>query len=431
MKKEIGITLIAIMSSATLLSGCGSSGGSSQNTNNGSTQNTKNQQIILTWGYGGNAAGIKAMQQVAKLYEKTHPKVKIHLITDAPQAFLNKLPAMFQSNSAPDVINLGNNWVPNLENTFHPFLNLNSYLSKYGVKKSDYQAGSWDDETINGNLYALPNQGYGDGIAYNETLFKKYNVPLPKPGWTTADFIRDAKMLTHGTGSNKIWGISEAVYARNLPQLFGGSLIDYSTKKMQATSPKVKKAVNFEMNLINKGYMPRNLVYGKSVDPFFIGHAGMDMFYVEYLQSTYDSQIGNKFKWNVAPFPVGWYGVSQAGVNAVYKKSKYIDAAVKFTIWLAQNEQAMKLEESGGSPLYLPLLKKFIANPPAAFKNIDVKNPASMMTRTIFVDQTGTYGQVWRNWIQLMGNIQTSGNVTQNLDKFQKQSQALLDQSGN
>ncbi|QQE77962.1 ABC transporter substrate-binding protein [Alicyclobacillus sp. SO9] len=427
MRTNTGIGILAVLSATAVLGGCGSAAQSHQ----GNTASNSGKHITLEWGFGGNAAGIKAMKQVAKLYEQTHPNVTVKMITDAPGAFLTKLPAMFKSNSAPDVINLSNGWVPNIQDTFHALLNLNPYLSKDGVKKSDYQSNSWKDETIGGKLYALPNQGYGDGIAYNETLFKKYNVPLPKPGWTTQDFVRDAKMLTHGSGQKKTWGISEAVYARNLPQLFGGNLIDYSTKKVQATSSKVEKAVNFEINLIKQGVMPKNLVYGKSVDPFFTGQAGMDMFYVEYFQSEYDSQIGSKFKWNVAPFPVGWKGVTQLGANAVWKNSKHKDAAVKFTIWLAQNPKAMKLEESGGSPLYLPLLKKFESSPPTAFKNIDVKNPVSMISRSVFVDQTGTYGQIWRNWLQIMGKVQTTGKVASNLSQFQKQSQTLLSQSGN
>lgn len=387
--------------------------------------------VAITFGIGTNADGIKSMKQVIALYEKSHPNATVNLQAMDPGGFVNKLPVMFRSGSAPDVINVSNGWVPSLETSFQPFLSLDSYLSQFKLVKDQYVPGSWDDYTVGGHLYALPNVAYGDAIAYNADLFKKYNVPLPKPGWTTADFVRDAKMITHGTGQDKIWGVSEAVFARNLPQLLGGNLVDYKTNKVQATSPKVVEAVKFEMSLIKDGVMPQSLVFGKSVDPFFAGHAGMDLFYVEYFQGMYNSQIGNKFKWNIAPFPVGWQGVRQTSGNAVWANSKEKPAAIEFAKWLSQDPAALRIEAGGGgSPVFKTALQAFEQNPPEAFKGIDVQNAISMIGRSVFVDQTGTYGQVWRNWLQTAGNIQTGADIMTTLQQYQTQAQALLNSQG-
>jgi len=71
-------------------------------------------------------------------------------------------------------------------------------------------------------------------------------VPIPTANWTSAEFLRDAEELTHGSGNSKVYGVATPLNPLDVAQLFGGQLFNPKTVKMQATSPAVRKAITFE-----------------------------------------------------------------------------------------------------------------------------------------------------------------------------------------
>jgi hypothetical protein len=60
---------------------------------------------------------------------------------------------------------------------------------------------------------------YGDAVAINETLFRQYHVPIPTANWTSAEFLRDAEELTHGSGNSKVYGVATPLNPLDVAQL--------------------------------------------------------------------------------------------------------------------------------------------------------------------------------------------------------------------
>lgn len=70
--------------------------------------------------------------------------------------------------------------------------NLTPLLANY-EHANDFNQKLLEPMTINGNLYALPYDGYIMNIMINKKLFEAKNVPLPTADWTWDDFYNAAK----------------------------------------------------------------------------------------------------------------------------------------------------------------------------------------------------------------------------------------------
>lgn len=384
----------------------------------------------LRFGYYGNAPELQAYKTVIALYEKTHPTVKIDGVFDAPAAFLLKLPTLFRGNSAPDVLNVAESWIAPLDAAYHPFADLRSYLAKDHISQDSFLKGSWAPTELNGKIYAVPTIVYGDAVAYNQDLFRKYHLPFPKAGWTTQDFLRDARALTHGSGSNQIWGVSEPPGSMNIAQLYGGQLFDYKAGKMQATDPRVKRAVQFQIDLMRKyKVMPAAIVTPNTIDPFITGKAGLDQIWVSYDQDSWASQIGSRFHWAVAPFPSDWHGVLQDNNVAIAQSSTNKAAAWQFAKWLATNPAATKIQSQFSSPAYLPALKTWMAHPPAAWAHVNRPATIAAIPRSPYDYDGGVYTQIWNNFATAFQTMQRGQPVAQTLQQFQQQGQQLIDRA--
>ena len=69
------------------------------------------------------------------------------------------------------------------------------------IKADKFDIDAFDPSIVkglsrNGKQFALPYDFGPWVIYYNRDMFEKAGVPLPQPGWTEADFMRDAKALT-------------------------------------------------------------------------------------------------------------------------------------------------------------------------------------------------------------------------------------------
>ena len=386
--------------------------------------------ITLKYGYFGNAAELNAYKQIVALYQKTHPNVKISGEFADPAGFLLKLPVLFRSNSAPDVLNVAESWIAPLDAQFHPFADLRPYMAKAHMSQDSFLKGTWPPTELNGNIYAVPKLVYGDAVAYNIDLFRKYHVPFPKAGWTTQDFLRDAKALTHSSGSNETWGVAEPFGDMNVAQLFGGRLFDYKAGKMLATDPKVERAVQFVMDLMLKyKVMPAALVTPNTISPFLTGKAAMDMTWVSYLQDSWTSQIGSRFKWAIAPFPADWHGVLQANYTAISQASTNKAAAWQFVQWVSTNPSALKILGQFSSPTYLPALKQWLAHPPAAWASVDRAATIAAVPRSPYDYDGGVYTEIWTRFGTALQKMQRGAPVKQTLQSFQQEGQQLIDRA--
>jgi ABC-type glycerol-3-phosphate transport system substrate-binding protein len=390
----------------------------------------------FSYGYYGNAAQLQVYGNLVKLYEKTHPGVHIDATYDAAAPFLEKLPIQIGGETEPDVVNLAESWYGEIEGTFHPLLNLKPYLSQAGLTSKQFVGGTWAPGELDGGNYGLPNVVYGDAVAINETLFRRYHVPIPTANWTSADFLRDAQKLTHGSGSSKVYGVATPLNPLDIAQLFGGKLFNPKTVKMQATSPAVRKAITFEVGLTTKyGVSPALAVSyaGGGVDPFLTGNSAMDLSYASFDQTPFAAGIGKKFSWTEVPYPKDMHGVLQEDATGIMKgapnsPAKY-QAEFDFVKWLATNPEATAAQGSISLPAYLPAEKQWLAHPPADYAAANRPAIAATIPRSPYDVDGLNYTQVWTMFgNELSGMITGGTGIDAGIRDTQSQGSSILAQ---
>jgi ABC-type glycerol-3-phosphate transport system substrate-binding protein len=397
--------------------------------------------VTFTYAFYGSPLQIKVYSQLARLYERTHPGVHIQTTYDSAGGFLGKLPEELGAGTQPDVANMAESWMALLQSTFGPFVNLQPYLTRAGLSQANFYPGTFSPGALDGEQLMLPNVVYGDAVAVNESLFAKYHVPLPKPGWTATQFVADAQALTHGSGANKIYGVATPLGNQNVPQLFGGSLFNHVTNKMTITAPATVHAIQWSVNLVKKWHVApaNNIEYSSSsaslVDPFFTGHAAMDLTWVSYSQYNYAQEIGSKFKWNIYPYPVNLDGVLQLNGGTIlrgpHNPPRLYPAEFAFIKWLAVNPAALQIQGQISSPAYLPGLKQWLAHPPAIWKGINLQASLATIARSPYVYDGAQWTEIWNdfaNQMQLM--LTTNEPVAKGISIVNKEGQTILSQLG-
>lgn len=372
----------------------------------------------FTYGYYGNAEELQVYGSLVKLYEKTHPGVRILATYDAPAAFLEKLPIQIGGGTEPDVLNLAESWFGEIQGVFHPLLNLAPYLARAGLTQSQFVSGTWAPGAIDGGQYGLPNVVYGDAVAVNETLFKRYHVPLPSANWTSAQFLSDAEKLTHGSGSSETFGVAQPLSPGYVAQLFGGQLFNPKTNTMEATSPAVSKAITFDVGLTTKYHVcpPLAVSYsGGGVDPFLTGNSAMDITYASFDQTSFAQGIGNKFAWTEVPYPSDMDGVLQENATGIVQggpnsPAKY-QAEFDFVKWLATNPVATQAQGSLSLPAYLSAENRWLAHPPADYAGANREAIVATIPRSPYNLDGLNYTQVWTMFGNVLSGM-TGGNMS-------------------
>ena len=367
----------------------------------------------FTYAYYGNAVELQVYKQAVSLYESTHPGVHISTTYNAPAQFLAQLPVQLRSGGQPDVVNVADSWVSLLQSTFDDFVDLTPYIKRANISEKSFVPGTWTPGALNNQQLMLPNVVYGDAVAINETLFKKYHVPLPSANWTSAQLLSDAMKLTQGSGSSKIWGIAAPLGTGETSQLFGGQLFNVKTNQMTATSPATSRAIAWVVDLVTKDKVTpaQSISYSGSstlIDPFLTGNAAMDITYASYDQASDSQEIGSKFQWTVVPFPSDMDGSMQLNATSILKgpnnpPSKY-QAEFNFINWLSTNSAALKLQGQLSSPAYEPALSQWLAHPSADWANVNRPATIAALSRSPYGYDGRAYTEVWT----MLGNELTS-----------------------
>ena len=107
-----------------------------------------------------------------------------------------------------------------------------------------------------GQLWALPAEGYPRVMCYNEELFDAADLDYPSLDWTLDDFLILAQALTEEDGANKQYGYASAPYFSSESLFFveqqGARLVDDSAGPVAFTldTPAMTKAVQWYINLV-------------------------------------------------------------------------------------------------------------------------------------------------------------------------------------
>lgn len=256
-------------------------------------------------------------------------------------------------------------------------------------------------ELWEGKVLCLPFDNDPRAIYYNKTAFKESGVKDPwddqNGKWTWDDMIEAARKTTKKEGSKITryglqWNYTNYQEWSPLVWTMGGNYADWKTLKYTLDDPKVLEAHKLlykwaveEQILITKEATTNLMGPGGPV-PFRAGVAAM------YHRAAYDTvptrdAVGDKFEWDVAPFPdkdanTPGVPVTSGNPNFVPKAAKNPEAGYKWLRMLASEDVQKQFAKNH---VFVPSNKK-------AWKTYQENEPpkhASSFIRSVYGRQHG------------------------------------------
>src|SRR5690242_9572328 len=179
--------LLAVLTGAAVLAGCG--------TDSTSSGGGGGAQTIQIW-EGYTAAEAKAFSHLVSEYEAQHPGQKVSPLFVNNDNTLQKVLTAVRGGSPPDIAYLYGSWAPNVAQ-IPQVVNLTQVVQRPGVNWDDFWTGERAVATVNGKVIGIPAVVDNLAVVYNKTLFAKAGLQPPGPDWTWQEFVADAKKLTN------------------------------------------------------------------------------------------------------------------------------------------------------------------------------------------------------------------------------------------
>jgi multiple sugar transport system substrate-binding protein len=331
------------------------------------------------------------MEPGFKVFREQNPNIKLDVVFDADHR--NKLNTQIAADSAPDLF-IHDVWSTAKYVDAGALLDLTGRLKtdKIDLNKDYYHIGV---ETWCGKTFAMPFYVTSMLLAYNKDLLKKYGAPDPwerwNGKWTWDDFLAVARQVTRPAGgefSAGSWGLAmDGNGVDNIDRNYqvwmtsnGGETYDVEKMRYTLDDPKTIEAYDFLVKLVNDHKVmlgPTEAAeFAKTItgERFVSGAIGFAQESTGRL-ALYHQQIGNKFEWDVVPFPTGrglpFIGHSDADTTQVYAKGKSPDAAYAAAKFIGGEVMQKIMAEN---KLLIPALRKA-----AEDKNTFLKAPPRHM----------------------------------------------------
>ncbi len=197
MKKGMAAMTAALMTAAAL-TGCSGGGSETEAFEAGkeSTQTagseSQGKNVTLRFSWWGSDSRHQALLSVIEAYEKKNPNVKIEAEYQGYDGYYEKIMTTLSSNTAPDIIQLSKEWLPDIQGAKHYLADLSTLPIDLSALKDRLLeiAGTYNGEP---NLFPCT---VGGAVVYVNTEFAdKYGIDLTKE--YTWDEIKEAGAVIH------------------------------------------------------------------------------------------------------------------------------------------------------------------------------------------------------------------------------------------
>ena len=286
--------------------------------------------------------------QVA-LYEKSHPKVKIKVVTQSTDTLTSAFTTAAQTKSGPDI---ATQWAT-LPTLTPAWSGATVPISDY-VPKSEWK--NWISTAENmweGKLWAMPQYLIGIPFVWNKQLFKKAGLAPNKGPRTWAQFLADCKKLKaagitpFGMGNQDGYGgawFFSLIGKQNLNSI--NELKDAMIGKQDFADPKFSGFYQALANLKKAGYLNSDVAsisFGEGFQLFGQKKAAMS-WGTDGNVAQWEGQVGAK-NMGVEAIPIWGHGklatsydVTQSSDAFITKWSKHPQAAAQFLTFLHSPE---------------------------------------------------------------------------------------------
>lgn len=409
--KNYSILIFGIVFSMSTLSGCGSQKNISGN--------KSAKPVTISFSFWGAKDEIAMKQDLIKEYESLHPNVKINGSYTDGGTYPTKLQTYFSSNTAPDVISIAADISSDFV-TQGVFEDLTPYIKKDNLQNGTWEKGVLGVFTNKNSIYAAPYDYKIPAIVYNKNIFDKAGIPYPKDVWTEDDLMKDAKIMTTGTGISKIDGINlswwPSLMARNM---YGDPVYDVANKKITAEgNGQLQHALELFKNMIYTSKVAPNDAEAKSIGGGFETGKFAMAIVAPFDIDGFQKLIGDKFGWDIVRFPVNatygrWKSDLFADGVGISSKSKNKDAAWDYVKWLTTDVTAQEKTSSIGVPTLKTYANsdKYLNQFPAGSKPYNKKVFINATENAVPFYSTGIFAKI-NDVITNQYNLVVSGKAT-------------------
>jgi multiple sugar transport system substrate-binding protein len=231
------LVTLMILLAACGNSGNGSSPSGSQNGEKNGDKKAEDKKVELRMMWWGSQARHEATLKVIELFEDKHPNITINPEYLGADGYWDKLNTQIAGGSAPDLIQLGNNYPDYVSRG--TLLELDPFMGKE-IDLSDFDEAIATSGKLNDKQYGINLGSNALGIVYNTELIKKAGMEPPKAGMSWEELEQYGKELVGKLGSGYYAfadqsGFTHYVghYVRQSGKaLFDGSKLDFDEADM-------------------------------------------------------------------------------------------------------------------------------------------------------------------------------------------------------
>lgn len=328
----------------------------------GCARDNPDQRTHIQLSSWGSAQEITVLKELLNTFEQTHPEIKVDLL-HIPENYYQKLHILVAGGLTPDVVFTNSISFPiyasqGIFRDLRPLLASSQTLSEHQFYPQALQAFSWQPESGQPILAALPRDISNVVIFYNKDLFAKAGLPTPKADWTWEQFRETADQLTvdhNNDGDPDQFGFS----FYSTPPLFwlpfvwsaGGDLFNPDLKQVTLNQSKAVAGLQFYADLRNKWHVAPKKVEsgGITMSQLFLQQKVAMMVNGRWSVPVLREQA--KFQWDVVSLPVGPSGQARVGIDAsgyaIAAQSKHPNESFELIQFLLSEAALRKVANSG------------------------------------------------------------------------------------
>lgn len=303
-----------------------------------------------TMGREGEVVG-----SLLKDFERLHPGVHVDVQQLPITAAHEKLLTAFAGDALPDIGQIGNTWMPELA-TLGALEPLQSRVDASAIiDQSDYFAGIWDSNVIDGTLYGVP--WYVDTrlLFYRKDLLAKAGFPDPPRDW--AEWARQMAALKQLGGPKNysiLLPLDEYEPLLNLAVQEPDPLLRDDDTRGNFQSPGFRRAFAFYIDMYREGWAPVmsatqiSNVWDEFAKGFFAFHITGPWNVGEYSRRL---PAALQHDWGTAPLPgPDGPGAAVGGGSSLvmFKGTRHPEAVWQLIQFLSEPAQQLRFHELSG-----------------------------------------------------------------------------------
>lgn len=201
------------------------------------------------------------MLQLVNQFNKEHENINVSMVAMQWVDFYQKLPGAVAAGEGPDVAIMHIDQLA-LEAARGVIVPLGDVAEALGLQKSDFAPAIWEGGIYKGKRYGIPLDTHPLGLYYNKAVMDKVGLDPNKPPQTKDDYTAALEQLK-GKGIQGSW-VTPNLFTgwmmfQSLLWQFGGDLYNEDVTRSTVNSEAGVEALTWMVELIKKGYSPKNV----------------------------------------------------------------------------------------------------------------------------------------------------------------------------